>query len=108
MPCRVSSNTRFLALFIKIPLQFVSPLNVGQNVLSTVSARLIAPGSRLVGFGPDIVARFNKPQMEHSGYSVKADVSMLRDQYTLGLAYEEAGIIKICLPSNSVGSFKGI
>jgi hypothetical protein len=32
MPCRVSGDNPFLALFTKIPLQFVFPLNVGTRV----------------------------------------------------------------------------
>lgn len=46
---------------------------------------------------PDVVRHFQKPKLKHSGFIATADISSLATgQYTLGLAIQESGKIKIC------------
>ncbi len=45
---------------------------------------------------PDVGSYFKKKELGASGYEATADVSGLHGNYTLGLAYEENGIMKLC------------
>jgi hypothetical protein len=45
---------------------------------------------------PDVGAHFKKEQLNGAGYSVMADVSSLRGEYSLMLAYEDQGNLIVC------------
>jgi len=49
---------------------------------------------------PDVGAYFKKPQLNGSGYSTRVDISGLKAQYTLGLAYKQLNKINICSQFN--------
>lgn len=45
---------------------------------------------------PDVAAAFKNPDLASSGYTASADVSTLKGQYLLELAYQEGGSLHIC------------
>lgn len=56
---------------------------------------------------PDVGSYFKKKELGASGYEATADVSGLHGNYTLGLAYEENGIMKLCPQFNIPTQFNG-
>lgn len=56
---------------------------------------------------PDVGNAFKNKQLDSSGYSATVDVSKLKGQYTLGLAYKLNNEINICQKFNITGNFKG-
>jgi hypothetical protein len=55
---------------------------------------------------PDVGEYFKKPLLDTSGYVSYADVSKIKGEYTLGLAYLEEDHIQICPEFNIAGQFK--
>ena len=45
---------------------------------------------------PDVAAYFRQPRLVDAGYAVAADVSALDGEYSLGLAYGDAGTLVLC------------
>lgn len=51
----------------------------------------------------DVGIAFNKRSLDSSGYTVVADVSMLKGAYVMGLAYSDNGTLNICPQFNIPG-----
>lgn len=45
---------------------------------------------------PDVAAYFKKPALDMAGYTVTADVSGLKGEYSLGLAYKKGDHVELC------------
>ncbi len=55
---------------------------------------------------PDVGQHFKKPLLDGSGYTSIVDVSKIDGDYTLGLAYTEGNLIKICPQFKIPGKFE--